>query len=446
MNPITKTVHLSAVASALSCSLLFAASSAFAAIEELDSATQGNSNSGNLACFAPGFVSTSTRLPAVAGALTEIKLRGSNLPAIGDMEFSLSGCNGECSITSTSGSASLFRVHARLGGAGSSTVLTARKRGDKARTLVHFDIVDAANVASVAPLDGVLIGANVEINGSGLSALDLQNGATCFDVLSKADSKITLRSKCELNNPSGTASSQSISLVKSGTFSRVCKVQLAGKDRVQLAASQSATVDLAGDFGTSGFTRVDPVSADRRVADSFCTGTADILESDSSCTQQGNASTNAAQGIGNNPQCTVTQIKTQLFRKALTGGIRLNVKNVSTSALNRPFDAEIRNGAGATLVTKRISTPLAPGASATVEFVRPVTEIGYVKITANSGNAFLVKYGTPGCYRAKNELVHLPAAANDYSETEFIGVVDVRNEIAEPPSAKANNTVRLLPR
>ena len=430
--------------------LMLTSSLAYAAIEELDSATMNNSSSGELACFAPGrvAVSASARLPAVAGEITEVKLHGSNLPSAAEMEFSLSGCNGACAVSSATGSGSLIRVRATLGGAGSTTVLSARKRGEKAATLVHFTIVEPATVATVTPLDGVLIGSTVEINGTGLTALDLQNGATCFDVTSKTASKITLRSKCEQNNPAGTLSAQTISLVKSGALAGACKMQMAGKDRIQLAAPQGASVDLAGDFGPfSSFTRVDPVTPDRRVADSFCTGpTPDILESDSQCFTQGSVSSNNAQGIGNQTQCTTTAVKTQLFRKALTGRIQLTVKNVGSSDLNRPFDAEIRNAAGTPLVSKRINTPLNAGGQTKIEFVRPVSEIGFVKITPQSGNAFLVKYGTPGCYRAKNELVYLPAAANDYSETEFVGVVDVRNEITEAPSAKANNTVRLQPR
>lgn len=449
MKPFISTARLSALASTSLITFLFSAGSAFAAIEELDSSTINNSNSGELSCSAPGRVpiSASARLPAVAGEITEVKLHGSNLN-VTDLDFSLSGCNGDCSVISATGSSSLIRVKARLGGAGSSTVLNARKKNSKDVNSVRFTIVDNATVTTVAPLDGVLVGTTVEVNGTGLSALDLQSGATCFDVTSKTASKITLRSKCEQNNPAGTLSAQTISLVKSGALASACKMQIAGKDRIQFAASQSAPADLAADFGPfSAFTRVDVVTPDRRVADTFCTGpNPDILESDSQCFTQGSESSNNAQGIGGQTRCTTTAIKTQLFRRALTGKIQLTVKNISTAELDRPFDAEIRNAAGAPLVSKRINIALNPGAQTMVEFVRPVSEIGYVKVTPQSGNAFVSKYGPPGCYRAKNELVHLPAAANDYSETEFVGVVDVRNEIAEAPSAKANNTVRLLPR
>ena len=341
MKSFTISTSLSTAARSSLLTVLLCAGTAFAAIEELDSVTMNNSSSGELACSAPGRVplSATARLPAVAGEITEIKLHGSDLPPVSDMEFSLSGCNGACAVSSATGSSSLFRVRATLGGAGSSTALTARKRGDKAVTRVHFTIVDAATVSSVAPLDGVLVGTTVEINGTGLSALDLQNGATCFDVQSKTGSKITLRSKCEQNSPAGTLSTQTISLVKSGALASACKMQIAGKDRIQLAARQSAPADLAGDFGPfSSFTRVDAVTPDRRVADSFCTGpNPDILESDSQCFAQGSQSQNNAQGIGNQTQCTTTAVKTQLFRKTLTGKIQLTVKNVGTSELNRPL-------------------------------------------------------------------------------------------------------------
>ena len=85
--------------------LMLTSSLAYAAIEELDSSTINNSNSGELACSAPGRVaiSASARLPAVAGEITEVKLHGSNLNAA-DLDFSLSGCNGDCVVISAIGS------------------------------------------------------------------------------------------------------------------------------------------------------------------------------------------------------------------------------------------------------------------------------------------------------------------------------------------------------
>ena len=448
MKHSTHPSRLLAIAATGIIGFLLTSTHVFAAIEELDSATMSNSNSGELACFAPGRVPLTARLPAVAGEITEVKLHGRDLVAA-DYDFSLSRCNGDCSVLSATGSGSLIRVKARLGGANTSVLLEARKKADRRDlTTVRFDVVENSTVTNVTPLDGVLIGRNVEISGTGLSTLDLQNGANCFDVASKTATKIILRSKCEQNNPSGVSGQQSISLVKSGPLASACKMLMAGKDIIRFAASQSAPTDLAADFGPfSSFTRVDPVTPDRRVADSFCAGpNPDIFESDSQCTTQGSVTQNNAQGIGGQTNCVTTAVKTQLFRKALTGKIQLTVKNVSSTELNRPFDVEIRAADGLVLKTQRLTSILRPGNQLPVEFVRPVGEIGFVKVTAQSGRDFLLKYGQPGCYRAKNELAFLPAAANDYSEVEFVGVVDAKNEIDEGANGKANNTVRLLPK
>ncbi len=427
---------------------MFISSSSLAAIEELDSNTMSNSNAGELSCSAPGRVALTARLPAVAGEITEVKLHGRDLVAA-DYDFSLSRCNGDCAVLSATGSGSLIRVKARLGGVNSSVQLEARKKSNRREvTTISFDVVENATVTIVAPLDGVLIGTNVEIAGTGLNAIELQNGANCFDVASKSATKIVLRSKCEIGNPAGSLSQQSISLVRSGALATACKMNFAGKDRIRFAASQLQPVDLTADFGPfSSFSRVDPVTPDRRVADSFCTGAnPDPVESTSNCTELSGQSLRDSQGIGGGPTCVVTGVQTQLFRRNLTGNIRLTVKNTSaTTDIAKPFNVEIRDASNRVLTKKRFATLTANGQQS-VEFVRPVSQIGYVKITAQSGRQFLLDYGLPGCYRAKNGLGQLPTAADNYSEVEFVGVVDTDNEIDESANGKANNTTRLAPR
>lgn len=423
-------------------------SHAHAGIDEVDSATFVSSGSNTLTCSQPGFAAftASTRLPAVAGALTEVKLRGSGLVA-NEFDISLAGCNGACSISSATGSSgSQISIKANLGGASTSTQLLVRKKNTKDVSIVRFNIIDAATVTTVAPRDGILIGTNINIVGTGLAALELGAGANCFDLTTKTATAITLRSKCEDNNPAGTRLAQSFTLVRTGALASACKMDMAGG--IQLATPQAQPSDLLAEWSSaSGFTRIDPVAPDRRVADSFCTGAAmDILESDSSCSTQGSDASNNAQGIGGQTQCVTTAIKTQLFRRALSGKIDLTVKNIAGAEVARPFDVEIRTGDGRVLLTKRQTSAIAVGSQALpVSYVRPVTEIGYVKVTSLSDRRFLLKYGQPGCYRAKDEM-GMPAASNDYSETEFVGVADAKNEVTEIANGKVNNTARLLPR
>ncbi len=420
-----------------------------ASIHHVDSATMTSASSGELSCLAPGVatLTPSLRLPVVANVLTKVELRGSDLRRA-DYDLSVTECSGTCSVVGASGNTGqAIDVKVHLGNAGGSPVLLARHKTTNDTSRVRFNVMEAASIADVTPRDGLFVGSLVEVRGSGLTSLNLDSGQSCFDIVSKAADKIVLRSKCQQGQPAGTSSVQ-LSFITTGSAGGACKVQLGGKDRMAFSAPQDQPTDLTADFGPfSSFTRVDPVTPDRRVADSFCSGlNPDILESDSQCFTQGSVSQNNAQGIGNQTQCTTTAIKTQLFRRALTGKIQLTVKNASTAQLNRPFDTEIRSSTGTPLLSKRITTALNPGALTIVEFTRPVSEIGYVKVTAQSGRDFLLKYGQPGCYRAKNELAFLPAAANDYSEVEFVGVVDVKNEINEGPDGKANNTTRLLPR
>lgn len=68
-------------------------------------------------------------------------------------------------------------------------------------------------------------------------------------------------------------------------------------------------------------------------------------------------------------------------------------------------------------------------ATCAINDVRPVSEIAHVKATSLSHRNKLLKYGQPGCYRAKDEL-GMPAALNDSSEAEFIGVADSKNEVS----------------
>ena len=288
----------SSLATAL-LAFVLTSTNAKAAIEEIDSATVG-ATAGELGCAPPGRFPLTARLPAVAGEITEIKLSGSDLAAA-DYQFGVSRCSGECSLISATGSGSRMVVKARLGGVSSSVVLEARKKtGQRELTTVRFDVVEKATVTSVAPLDGVLIGTSVEINGSGLNALELGTGAACFDVTSKTANKITLRSKCEQNQPAGTGAQQTISLALSGALAGACRVRMSGLDTIRFAASQNAPIDLTGDFGPfSSFTRVDAVTPDRRVADSFCSGGTPItIEETSDCFTRGNPSSDSAQGIG----------------------------------------------------------------------------------------------------------------------------------------------------
>jgi hypothetical protein len=110
--------------------------------------------------------------------------------------------------------------------------------------------------------------------------------------------------------------------------------------------SQPTPTDLVGDFGSlSSFTRVDPVSSDRRVADSFCTGlNPDALESQTSCSSPAKQRMPGGRGMVSEATCVTTAVNTRLFRRPLTEKIQLTVKNLSSTELNRPFDVEIRAG------------------------------------------------------------------------------------------------------
>ncbi len=443
-----KTMPQGALA-ALCCALLIAAP-AFAAIEEFDTNTaSNNATSGQLACSAPGRVAATapTRLPAVAGEITEVKLHGSDLRAA-DYDFSLAGCNGSCNVIEATGSGSLIRVRANLGGAGQSTALTARKRGSKEAAVVRFNIVDNIAIANVTPRDGVLIGSTVQVSGSGLSALELSAGNECFDVQGKTASAITLRSKCELGNPAAATAVQTLGFARSGSAG--CTMKFADKSNIRLAASQQQPVDLVADFGPfSASSRVDAVTPDRRVADSFCTGgNSEPMETTTSCSSLPGAATRAGQGIGNDTTCVVTSVPTTLFKRALAGTVRLTAKNASaTTAINKPFDMEIRDGTSNVVASKRVQTLNANG-QITLDFVRPFQQIGYVKITEQSSAQIKAQYGAPGCYRARGATGAVPAqdAAGNYSETGFTGVVDARNEIDEGANGKANNSAQLVSR
>jgi hypothetical protein len=395
---------------------------------------------GSMICDEPANVpySSGVRLIGVSGAEHRITFRGQRLPA--NMSFSCQGCT----VGEVDKSDRRITVDVRMGSTGSVPRLTgvapATTTAARFTAEVAFDVVESALVRSIEPKRDILVGTEVLVSGGGLSSMDFVP-TPCFSLVSKSGDSFRLRSACAAGTPVGTQTAQQFEFKLTAQPTR-CVIK---HNSVILGVASGQNLDLEITALNSPSVRVDPVTADRKVADSFCTGEERVIEKDEVCTFLPGVETRRAQGISESPTCVVKAVKTISFTKPLPRTkVNFIYKNISGASAETPFDVVMKDGQGQTIVTKRQTSGFGPNRTQFLEFVRPTDRIVYVKVTDKSSNRFLIDYGRPGCYRALPNFEGLSAAAANYSETGFTAVVDPNNETAD--TNRANNMVTTNPR